>query len=51
MITIKSYHTDSVLQRELGLDVSPGQEVIVPTRITKVGEVVSIYVPTCFVFN
>ena len=41
MITIKSYHTDSVLQRELGLDVFPGGEVVVPTRVTKVGEVVS----------
>ena len=54
MITIKSYHTDSVLQRELGLDVFPGGEVVVPTRVTKVGEVVStwlyyipIYLSSC----
>ena len=41
MITVKSYHSDSVIQRELGLDVYPGGEVLVPTRVTKVGEVVS----------
>ena len=46
MITIKSYHTDSVLQRELGLDVFPGGEVVVPTRVTKVGEVVSTWLHT-----
>lgn len=42
-ITIKrsSYSTSS--QRDLGLDVYPGGEVIVPTRVTKVGEVVSRY--------
>ncbi len=28
-------------QRELGLDVFPGAEITVPTRVTKVGEVVS----------